>query len=110
MKQEEMQKKIAELQLLEQSIQNFAFQKQTFQQQALEVDNALEELKKTKGTTYKIVGNIMIASNKDDLNKDLESKKELLDVRLKNIEKQENTIKDKTKKLQEEVMSSLKKR
>ena len=110
MKKEEMEKKITELQLLEQGMQNFALQKQTFQAQLIEVENAMEELKSTKGQTYKIVGNIMIASDKEELNKDLKSKKELLDVRLKNIEKQENNIKDKSKKLQEEVMANLKKR
>ena len=109
MNKEEIEKKITELQLLERSVQNFALQKQTFQGQLVEVENALEELKTSKGQNYKIVGNIMIASEKDDLNKDLKSKKELLDVRLKNIEKQENTIKDKAKKLQEDVMANLKK-
>ena len=105
-----MENKIAQLQMIEQNIQNVLMQKQTFQAQLMEVENALEELKAPKGETYKIVGSIMIAANKDDLNKDLNSKREILGLRVKNLEKQEAALSEKAKKIQEELMLSLKKR
>ena len=105
----ETENNIAQLQMLEQNIQNFLVQKQTFQTQLIEVDNALEELEKTKGKTYKIVGNIMISAEKEDLKKDLDSKKEILNLRIKNIEKQENQLKDKATILQSEVLNQIKK-
>ncbi len=71
----ETEQKIAQLQLYEQSLQNILIQKQQFQSQSLEIDSALKELEATK-EAYKIVGNIMVASKKEDLKKDLESKKE----------------------------------
>jgi len=40
----ETEKDIAQLQLIEQNLQNFLVQKQTFQTQLLEIDNALKEL------------------------------------------------------------------
>ena len=52
----EQENKIAKLQTLEQNIQNYSLQKQNFQSQLIEVDNALYELKKSKGQAYKIVG------------------------------------------------------
>ena len=102
----ETEQEISQLQLYEQSLQSILMQKQQFQSQSLEIDSALKEL---EGTTeaYKIVGNIMVASKKEDLKKDLESKKETSNLRIKTIEKQENQIRDKAKKLQEEVSKKI---
>lgn len=96
------------LQLMEQSLQQFLIQKQNFQAQLMEIDSALSELEKTDAA-YKIVGNIMVSSNKDDLKKDLESKKEVLNLRIKNLEKQEEKIKENASKLQAEIMKNIKK-
>ncbi len=103
----ETEQEIAQLQLYEQSLQNILMQKQQFQSQSLEIDSALKELEATK-EAYKIVGNIMVASKKEDLKKDLESKKETIALRIKTMEKQENQIREKAKKLQEEVSKKIK--
>ena len=73
------QDKINELQVAEQALQSYLQQKQTFQAQKLEIGSALKELEDTD-SAYKIVGNIMVKSSKDDLKKDLESKKELVEI------------------------------
>ena len=104
---EESENKIGQLQLLEQNLQNFLVQKQGFQGQLSEIDSALEELKGAKNA-YKIVGNIMVASEKEELEKDLKQKKEELELRIKTLEKQEQTIKDKATKLQSEVLGEMK--
>ena len=85
--------KINDLQLMEQKLQSFLIQKQSFQVQLLEVENALTEIKSAKGSSYKIVGTIMVETKKEDLTKDLENKKEVLDLRIKTLEKQEEKIK-----------------
>ncbi len=103
-----VQEKITQLQVLEQRSQGLLMQKQVFQSQLLEIENALEELKKSKGETYKIVGPLMVATKKEDLKKDLSSKKELLDIRIKNIEKQESKTKEEVSKIQKEVMKNIK--
>ncbi len=102
----ETEKKIGQLQMYEQSIQQFLAQKNQFQSQLMEVDSALAELKKTD-TAYKIIGNIMVLSEKDDLKKDLDSKKEMLELRIKTMEKQESQVKEKTSKLQSEILTKL---
>lgn len=99
---------ITQLQLLQQNLQNILIQKQQFQKQLTEIDSALKEIK-TSPTAYKIIGNIMVASKKEDLQKDLRQKKEILDLRLKNFEKQEQTLKQKTEELQQKVMEEFKK-
>ena len=104
----ETQEKIMQLQQLEQNLQRFLLQKQHFQTQMLEIENALEELSKSKGEAYKIIGTIMVSSDKDGLKKELAEKKEILELKLKNLEKQEDITKEKATKLQAEVMEKLK--
>lgn len=102
------EQKISQLQLLEQNLQNFLMQRQQFQAQLTEVESALKELKDSK-QSYKIVGNIMVDSSKSDLEKSLKRKKEVIELRIKNIEKQEESIKEKQKTIQKEVLSKIKK-
>ncbi len=104
----ETEEKIGQLQLMEQNLQNILIQKQAFQTQLFEVENALKELEKTKEETYKIVGPIMVATNKKELKDDLQSKKEVIELRIKNLEKQEKKIKEEATQIQGEVMKKLK--
>lgn len=105
----ETERSIAELQLLEQNLQNFLGQKQNFQLQLVEVENAIKELEKTKETAFKIIGQLMISSDKKELLEDLSSKKEVIGLRIKSIEKQENILKEKAENLQKEIMKEMKK-
>ncbi len=106
--EKETEQKISQLQLSEQSLQNLLVQKQQFQLQLAEIDSASKELEKTE-TAYKIVGNIMASAKKEDLKKDLSEKKDMIQLRIKNIEKQENQIKEKSSALQEEILKKMKK-
>ena len=106
--EKETQEKMAKLQQIEQELQSFLLQKQNFQNQTIEVDSALKELE-SSNESYKIIGNIMIRSGKDELVKDLKSKKEMASLRIKTIEKQENMLREKAGKIQSEVMEKLKK-
>lgn len=103
----ETEEKIRQLQMFEQGLQTFLIQKQQFQTQLIEVESALKEMEKSE-KQYKIIGNIMIESNKDDLKKELESKKEMLNIRIKTLEKQEKQIREKSSKIQSEVVDNIK--
>jgi len=103
----ETEEKIGRMQMIEQNMQNFLLQKQQLQSQLVEANSALEELE-TAETAYKIIGNVMVLSKKDELKKDLESKKEMIDLKIKAIEKQESELKEKAQKLQKEVLSEMK--
>ena len=100
--------KIQEMQIAEQSIQNLLVQKQVFQLELAETNNALEELKKSEGDAFKIVGNLMIKSNKTDLEKELTRKKDLINLRIKSLEKQEKNLGELLTKTRTEVMKKLK--
>jgi len=100
---QEANKKIEELQILESQMQNFLAQKQTTQIELNEVDNALEELKGADDEVYKVVSGIMIKSDKKKLNKELEDKKKVLDMQISSMEKQEKMIEKNSLILREEI-------
>ena len=102
----ESEEKIAQLQLLEQNMQNFTMQKQQFQMQLNEIASALENLKDSE-KSYKIVANILINAKKEDLESELKQKKEMLELRIKKLEKQEEEIREKSQKIQKEVLGSM---
>ncbi|MEA3430507.1 MAG: prefoldin subunit beta [Nanoarchaeota archaeon] len=103
----EAEQKISQLQMFEQSLHSLLVQKQQFQQQLIEIDSAMQELK-TTSKAYKIVGNIMVASEKEILEKDLKDDKEMVELRIKTLEKQEAKVKEKATQMQTEVMKELK--
>ena len=104
----EAEQKISEVQLVEQNIQNLLIQKQNFQVQFTEIDNALTELDKSDDEVYKIVSGLMIKTNKNKLKDELTSKREVIELRIKNIEKQESKLKEKVSGLQKEIMEGIK--
>ena|SRR3990172_9153556 len=103
----EAQETIQRLQMMEQNMQSLNSQKQQFQAQLFEIEGALKELE-TSPVAYKIVGGIMIGVDKVSLQKELQGRKELFDLRVQTLEKQEKQLKEKAKKMQEEVMASVK--
>jgi len=101
------EKNLRELQLIEQNSQQYQMQRQQFQTQLAELESAIQELDDTK-ESYKIIGNIMVKTSRDSLKKELIKKKEMFDIRIKTLEKQEVKLKSKSKELQEQVLSEMK--
>ncbi len=95
------QTSVEQLQRIEQSLASFASQKQVLSAQQVELANALSELGKSTGATYRIVGQIMVAAQKDDLVTDLSAQKETVAVRLSALEKQEASLREKAVALQQ---------
>lgn len=104
----QVQDKISKIQLLEQNMQNIILQKQNYQTQLLEVESALKELENID-SAYKIIGNIMVFSDKPKLLNGLNNNKELLDIRLSSLSKQETKLKEQTDQLQSEILKEIKK-
>lgn len=103
------QEKIEQLQILEQNMQNLLVQKQTIQSQLTEIESASQEINKKPAKVFKIIGQLMVDSNIQELEKDLNSKKEISELKIKTIEKQESKIKEKIKETQEEVLKEINK-
>ena len=106
----EAQQKLQELQVLEHNLQALLMQKQAFQLELNESLNALDEVRKTNDTIYKMVGSIMVIVDKNDTIKELEEKKKLLEMRSDSITKQEHLIEAKARELQQEIKKALEKK
>ena len=104
--EKKVEDKIQELQMIEQNLQNFLAQKQAFHSQLMETETALSEIQNSE-KAYKIIGNIMVLSSKDGLQKELGSKKEIVELRIKTLERQETRLRDSASELQKEVLEEL---
>ena len=94
---------VQRLQMLEQNVQALNMQKQQLQAQAFELEGALKELGSSP-VGFKLIGGIMVEVQKSSLEAELKSKKELHELRIQTLEKQEAQIKEKAKSLQNEVL------
>ncbi|MCK9596872.1 prefoldin subunit beta [Candidatus Pacearchaeota archaeon] len=103
-----MDNKIQEMQILEQKLQNLILQKQAFQMELAETDSALEELEKAGDEVFKIIGQLMIKSEKSKIKEELLNKNKILELRIKSFEKQEEVITKQLEKFHEEVAKSMK--
>ena len=101
--------KFQELQLLEQNLQAILYQKQSFSMELAETEAAISELNKSNDEVYKIIGNLMIKTDKKSVEDELEKKQKMFSIRLKSLEKQEENFSQQAEKLRNEVLKNLKK-
>ena len=106
---EEQNQKIQQMQFLEQNLQSILMQKQAFQMDLSETVSALKEVDKSKDDVYKVIGQLMIKVSKDKIKEELKNKEKLLETRLDNLTKQEESLTEQANKLREEIISSIKK-
>ena len=81
--------KIQEIQILEQNIQNLLLQKQAFDMELSESRAALKEIENAKDDVFKLIGQLMIKSDKNKVKEELLNKEKILNLRLSTIGKQE---------------------
>jgi len=101
--------KIQEIQILEHNLQNLILQKQAFQMELTETTSALAEIEKSGDEVFKIIGQLMIKTDKKEIEKELQDKKKILELRVKTFEKQENSLMERLEKMKEEFSKEAKK-
>ena len=107
-----VQEQLAKLQQTQQNFQSILMQKQQLESEKLEIEKALEELKKVSDDelVFKHAGTIMIKSNKKDLIEELEEQVELAKTKASLLVKQEErlktTLKEQETKIQEMIQNS----
>jgi len=104
MSDKSQEKRIEELQILEQNLQNILLQKQAFQIELRETQAALKELEKSGDEVFKIIGQLMIKTDKKNMKEELTNKEKIIDMRIKSFEKQEHILSEKLEELQREVL------
>jgi len=97
-------KKIQEMQILEQNLQNLLMQKQAFQMEFSETQAALKEIESSGDEVFKVIGQLMIKTEKATVKDELVNKEKILDLRMKTMEKQEDTLSKKLEDLRKELL------
>jgi prefoldin beta subunit len=97
---------IQEIQFLEQGLQNILFQKQAFQMELSETQDALKELENSKDEVFKIIGQIMIKSEKSKMKEEMLNKIKIFELRIKNLEKQEVSLSERLEKTRDDSLKS----
>jgi prefoldin beta subunit len=100
-----LKEQVSRFQQLQQNLQAIMMQKQQVELESVEIDRALEDLRKAgpEDTVYKSAGPLLIKANRDDLIKELEEKKELAKTRLMVLSKQESRVKDNLKEVENKI-------
>jgi len=101
-------KQIQEMQFLEQNLQNLILQKQAFQMELSETKSALKEIESAGEDVFKIIGQLMIKTDKSKMKDELSNKEKILDLRTKSIEKQEKNLTEQLDKIREQIMKTKK--
>jgi prefoldin beta subunit len=105
---EDTQRKIQELQMLEQSFQQLLMQKNAFSMESNETDFIIKEVEKTEGEVSRIIGNqVVIKSTKEAILEDMQNKKKLIETRMKTIDEQEKEFSEKIESIRTEVMKKI---
>ena len=101
----QVQDKLTHFQGIQNQLQLIALQKQQLMLQSTDMDNALTELGKItdKEKIYRLVGPLLIETNKKDSEKMLKDDKELATTRINILEKQEKKINEKFEELKNEL-------
>jgi len=101
------EQEIQQLQMLEQNFQALMMQKQAFQMELNESKTALEEIEKSKDDVFRVVGQIMIKADKKNLKKELSEKKDILNLRMKSIEKQEKEFMANIERIRNNIVNQM---
>ncbi|MEM1687966.1 MAG: prefoldin subunit beta [Nanopusillaceae archaeon] len=105
MDEEYINKKLEEFETVRQTYLALLYQKQKLEEDLIELENAVKELENLKEgeTVFKLVGNVLIKKDKEKLLEELKEKKDILNIRLQSIDKQENQLREKLTILQNEI-------
>jgi prefoldin beta subunit len=93
MNEEEKREMMMDFERSRQMLGGLSQQKQQMSIQVEVIKASLEELKETKEkTVMKIIGNILVSKSVADMSKELKEQQETFELRLKTIDKQEETL------------------
>jgi prefoldin beta subunit len=93
MDEQEQRAAIMEFEKNRQMLGNISAQKQQVAFQLEMTNSSLEEMSKNKEkNVYKVVGNVLFLKDAKEMEKELKEKKESTELRVKTLEKQEETL------------------
>ena len=106
---EHQDKEFEEMQVFEQQLHNILLQKQSFQMERSETRSALEEIESSGDEIFKLVGQLLLKVEKKKTTEELKNKEKIVDLRLKSLDKQENSLTERIDSLREKILGSMNK-
>ena len=104
----QLQNQIAQFQQLQQQLQAVSTQKIQMDAQVKEIQRTIEELDKASGDVYKNVGSLLIKIDDKEAHKaELEDGKETYEIRIKSLERQEKSLREKYEEMQESLNKAM---
>jgi prefoldin beta subunit len=106
----QIQNQVAQIQQLQQQAQAVLTQKSQIEALLRETEAATKELEKMEDddtVIYKSVGEILFRADRAKLTEEMKEKKEMLELRLKTMTKQEERIHERFNQLQDQLKRSL---
>ncbi len=106
---EKVKEQVIRLQQLQNTLQALVLQRQTAELELRNVERAIEELEKASedAVIYKSAGPLLVMRDKESLVKELNERKEILNARLKVLERQEERTRERIRELQSSVQREL---
>ena len=100
-----LREQLARFEQLQQSLQAILAQKQQVELEQSEDEKALTELKKLgpDGVVYKSAGSLLVRANKEELQKEIEERRDLSNTRLLVLAKQEQRVRESAKEVQGKI-------
>jgi len=105
----QVQERLLQLQQRQQTLQAVLTQKQQLELELTEVEQALEELGKLtdEAVIYKSIGSLLVRSGRPQVTGELNERKELLEMRINVLGKQEERLRGQVKDLQTRLQRDL---
>ena len=105
----QVQQRLLRLQQLQQTLQSVLTQKQQLELGLAEIEQSLSELEKLtkQAVIYKSVGSLLVKAKKTKVTKELKEQKELLNMRISVLGKQEKRLRTQLKDLQTKLQQDL---
>jgi len=100
-----LNKKLEEFEVLRQTYLALIYQKQKIEEELLEVENAIKELENMKDDekVFIMIGNVLIRKDKKSVIEELKEKRDILNIRIKSLDKQEVQLRERLTNLQNEI-------
>jgi prefoldin beta subunit len=104
-----VQERLLRLQQRQQTLQTILRQKQQLELELTEIEQALNELETLTDSAiiYKSIGSLLVKTERPKMIKELNERKELLNMRTKVLSKQEDRMQNQIKELQAKLQSDL---
>ncbi|KXA90578.1 prefoldin subunit beta [candidate division MSBL1 archaeon SCGC-AAA259I09] len=105
----QIQEQAQQLQQVQQQVESLARQKQQLEINSQETERALEEISDIDKDTpiYKSIGGIMVKTDLSDAEEELKERQETLNLRIKQIERQEERSRKRLEKLRAKIQDAL---